>query len=688
MAKSATRRRHTNSKLGCANCKRKKIRCDEVLPQCENCQRARRETCSYLSLSSAEINRIRLTHSLRNSQNKLLSSNFRLPTSTNNSFECRDLISEDPTKVKSEHSSLEFKFELSKFKNKFPSSRYLSIQFHNTFMNTLELDYRSDSDDRSPDTNTVVSDLGSSVDSAVAVNGKALPNSIHRPTRFRKIDHRSAFDKSINKRNPMCGLLWDFNPNALFSDIFFICQRCFSASLSLQRARQNYAYGRPIPPSTITSLESKCNAAVNVVRQLFPEAMRTFCENLVVDIHSLKEINRQRFYLVLANWLCACGLSVLDCSIPIVFTFLVGQSIIFEEYIGYTLKHNSKQGDGVQWLGFMKENILFIHLPPYEPAFLYEMRSNLDALRVVFESHSIPFEDQSDAIYFQRLKHYCYQMLEFLDTQILSIVYLSRNEHFVTTYPPTVMYNAARRWWFLIPSKFTHHNPKSPVHAFLENLTCTLKIYRASISVGLDAVFPTARYLLSLGFEDPTFQVKEHCSVTRPHPNEFHDPNLAEYLWRHNVYALRIYGFFKSRVKLFKNNVIWKGPFSDLNSNNRFSARHVKNALEIPIRSFNNVALRPEHYARQIHGHYDSILKDPSASAVFTRPDEPQLDLSQRYDQFDVFDYSRDVQLKDDFSCQFDYSPVIQDYVEEQEYSVEDLKTYFEDRKGILQGIF
>lgn len=685
MTKLATRRRHTNLKLGCANCKRKKIRCDEVLPQCENCQRARRETCSYLSLSSAEINRIRLTHSLRNSQNKLLSSNFRLPTSTNNLFEATDLILADPRKPGLD--ALEFKFEFSKFNNKFPSLRYVSIQFHNTFVNTLELDYRLDSDERSPDSNAVLTDMSSSAELAVA-NGKGLPSSVHRPTRFKRLDHKAQFGVSINRRHPMCMMLWDFSPDQLFSDIFFTCQRCFSASLLLLRMKQEALVGRLFPPNSITSLETKCNAAVNIMRQMFPEAMRIFRENLEVDIHTLSELNRQRFYLVLANWLSACSLSVLDCSIPIVFTFLVGQSIIFEEYIGYALKHSTSDKDGVQWLGFMTENILFIHLPPYEPAFLFEMRSNLEALCNLFDVNPVILNNEADAYYFKRLRHFCHLMLSFLDSHILSIVYISRNEHFVTTYPPSVMFNAARKWWFLMPSKFHHRDTSSPAHTFLERLSCTVKMYRAAIGVGLDAVFPTARYLLSLGFEDPTFQIREQCKVTKPQPNDFHDPNLPEYLWRHMVYALRVYGFFQKRFKLYKHNVIWKGPFEDLNSNNRFSARHMKNALEIPVRSFNNLALRPEHYARQIHGHYDSILKDPSACAVFTRPDESQIEMHHHSEHFDVFDYRHEIQLRPDFSCQYDYAPLVKDRSEKQEYSIDDLKRYFEDRKGILQGIF
>lgn len=47
-----SRRRHRNSHLGCATCKSRRIKCDEQLPECRNCVRAR-QTCAYLALDSA-----------------------------------------------------------------------------------------------------------------------------------------------------------------------------------------------------------------------------------------------------------------------------------------------------------------------------------------------------------------------------------------------------------------------------------------------------------------------------------------------------------------------------------------------------------------------------------------------------------------------------------------------------------
>lgn len=47
-----SRRRHRNSHLGCATCKSRRIKCDEQLPQCKNCVRARL-SCAYLALDDA-----------------------------------------------------------------------------------------------------------------------------------------------------------------------------------------------------------------------------------------------------------------------------------------------------------------------------------------------------------------------------------------------------------------------------------------------------------------------------------------------------------------------------------------------------------------------------------------------------------------------------------------------------------
>lgn len=58
------RRKHKNSRHGCAACKTRKIKCDETLPQCENC--ARKDlSCPYLTLTPFEAHLIAKAHASR-----------------------------------------------------------------------------------------------------------------------------------------------------------------------------------------------------------------------------------------------------------------------------------------------------------------------------------------------------------------------------------------------------------------------------------------------------------------------------------------------------------------------------------------------------------------------------------------------------------------------------------------------
>lgn len=53
------RRRHRNSRWGCKECKRRRIKCDETLPECLNCQKKRNKCpefrCSYLDMNNEEL---------------------------------------------------------------------------------------------------------------------------------------------------------------------------------------------------------------------------------------------------------------------------------------------------------------------------------------------------------------------------------------------------------------------------------------------------------------------------------------------------------------------------------------------------------------------------------------------------------------------------------------------------------
>lgn len=67
-----SRKKHKNSKLGCANCKKRQIKCDETLPACQNCIR-RNDACSYLFLAPQEFQKL-MEHHQTNSINNSMKS--------------------------------------------------------------------------------------------------------------------------------------------------------------------------------------------------------------------------------------------------------------------------------------------------------------------------------------------------------------------------------------------------------------------------------------------------------------------------------------------------------------------------------------------------------------------------------------------------------------------------------------
>lgn len=57
------RRKHKNSKNGCINCKKRRVKCSEDLPACLNCIK-HKVTCSYLSYTDQQLQEIRLAKAL------------------------------------------------------------------------------------------------------------------------------------------------------------------------------------------------------------------------------------------------------------------------------------------------------------------------------------------------------------------------------------------------------------------------------------------------------------------------------------------------------------------------------------------------------------------------------------------------------------------------------------------------
>lgn len=59
LKKKNLRRKHSNSHLGCGTCKKRRIKCDEMLPQCFNCVKGKLH-CAYLNLDAPARNALRM----------------------------------------------------------------------------------------------------------------------------------------------------------------------------------------------------------------------------------------------------------------------------------------------------------------------------------------------------------------------------------------------------------------------------------------------------------------------------------------------------------------------------------------------------------------------------------------------------------------------------------------------------
>lgn len=71
--KKNLRRKHRNSHLGCGTCKKRRIKCDESLPQCSNCVKGKLH-CAYLNLDAPARNALRMAQfnqSLRHDKEEL-----------------------------------------------------------------------------------------------------------------------------------------------------------------------------------------------------------------------------------------------------------------------------------------------------------------------------------------------------------------------------------------------------------------------------------------------------------------------------------------------------------------------------------------------------------------------------------------------------------------------------------------
>lgn len=555
-----TRRRHTNSKLGCLNCKRKKIRCDENLPQCDNCCRGKQETCSYLSLSSSEINRIRITHSLRNSQNKLLNSNYRLPTSTSQSSALASATQKDssvslssttpssPASTPRTHkpslphnspsssssmyhkkfqedlgNALEFKFELNHLKLKIPTMSYPPLQFNVLTMNDFDKEFnvvddnendnemdldQDESDQYQTITSTTTtttkqvssSSSGDESDDSILHGRKILAYGLIKPTKFSKIRYEHKLqtrnDTAIEKINNL--FIKTKGQNELIGQSLIVLGQIIilNEMKSINKYNANKFSQQVIDSTERKSLEKFDNLLLS-----FESGISQLSQS------DSKHLSEDCMLLTLSNYcLNYCNL-LLNFSSE---SYVKLNNNIVKIFNIYS-KHNIQEPNEYtkQLSSMVNKDIISINLPSYDPKFLGHIVENLDEFQInIFKIEDLYKFKLNEKLnqYYNKLVIQYYNLVKFIKLDLLPVVQKFRNENFISIYSPSVILTLLKKWYLTFPRELINFNLKlipnsnSFEGSYLKDLTICLYMYYNCMSVILDSIFPASNYLFNLSF--------------------------------------------------------------------------------------------------------------------------------------------------------------------------------------------
>lgn len=724
MTKGATqRRRHTNLKLGCLNCKRKKVRCDETLPECKNCLKGKKETCSYLNLTVQEIEKIKLTHSLRTSQNKLLHQHYRLPTSSKEHKKIIELKTHSNENNNGQSTInnlsscdvLEFKFELKKLPINIPNISYPPLQFNNSFMKDFRTGNTDDDESSSPeDSNSITPSATISIEDSM----KILPNGTVSPTSFNCIN-KNLF-RRVHPENVKTKVVADLSFHVVMgksnlldhiNDLILDFPTCgrnrsmlLAAFLGLgstillnvyNKKRQMGIIGENL--KVLDFLNKWCLETHGYCQLELQSLLKSFdirSQNLSPD-----ELEAMCHLVAYTSYLLNFINLLLNFGPQSYFNSSKGIFKAYEVYTNYIQRRNLPPNTTVKFLtNNIQYNIMTINIPSYPPQFLFEIESNLRSLEFIFINTRLFENTTVNANDFTKLAYQFKSLIRFFGTYVLPIVYASRNENFVSIYPPNVIYDIFKQWHAICPSEAIvhhryHHELSNDEAIFLNDLSTTLYMYYYAIAAALDAVFPACKYLHGMSFMLPTNKFFTNKSIMTVHENNNYSENLFQFkigklLQRHIFYASRLFSFFRRRFVFYYNNTTWENPFLDEDlKSNRFKSRTIKNSFEVPIQSFNNTLIRPEHYPTRINKDKENGTNSP----IYTREDDTmnkQL-YARNIETLDFFDMNSILQY--DFETMLllrDYRPMVDQFtVNRNALDISVIREYYNDKTILLNSL-
>lgn len=647
MAQKLMRRKHTNSKFGCLNCKKKKIRCDETLPQCQNCTKGKRDVCSYLSLDVKELNRIKLTHSLRNEQNKLLNSDYRLPTSiarVNVAYE----------------TDLEFEFELNKLPLPIPPTRYPSLQYQILTIYDFDSEFKVIEDEDSNKSDETYRPM-----SQYLSGGPQLESSLVYPTKFKRLKHQIRLNPKVkyNEYKFTKGTSLDYMLPYLYKrlpGVEVLEDLCIFIGqvVIFNEFKNNKAHDKTM----IHQFKQKVSKMYHKCLKIITMKTKEFTNITDMTDNNTEYMTRMTPILYYSNNLFSYCLLLLDHSLENYNKINSASLGILRQFIQYNRGGHIEDEVINSLISLNQYHILSIHVPIYDPSYIFDILATFQQLKLVYYELNI-----TNA----RILQLYSQLSNFIQREIIPIIESQDiNSNKAVVFPLKNTFNLLKTWLKMFPSEFfvPVSMPDYVDQCIIANLAC----YYYCVGAMLRSTFPYHLYFFGLNFT--TSENNFPCWYFQPNINS----RVNDVLKRQNYYGLRIYSFLRHRHSIFIKHITWK---SNNYPKHRFESRRFDKIIETPIKNFKTTLIRPEHYPSNV----ESCTK----GHMFDRRDESYiLQLYARnVETLDFFDSNCILQFDfESFRLLRDYRPNQADcFTQYEPLGVEELEFYKEDRKILME---
>lgn len=688
------RRKHTNSKLGCVNCKRKKIRCDENLPQCNNCVRAKKDQCSYLTLSQSEINKIKLTHSLRNSQNKLLDSDYRLPTSKGGLYSKSKISKLPPESKKTFHDlGIEFAHELTKLPIRIPSYNYPPLQYKISTMDDFSSEFQVIYD--TPEPEKLASE-------PVSRSTTPLPSATTAYTTFKRLT-KSKFLRSNNTgMNPVdshhiSALVSTKNhQKTILHDLMVCLGRCIVLSSKKNDTPQDSAFAAL--SRTCFEEHSRCLTGLKKsIAEFYRNLNQTPAKRSDEFKDHLQFMTTLLYYC--NNFLSYCVM-LLDFSMENYQKISSDSYKIFEAYLNRTKEIGKYTHSGIiqSITKQLQYQLLLVKIPTYNSAHVEEITQNLESVSSIFDKITSTNPD------FVNLKKGYQSLVQFCVDEYNPLTTKAGTDGRLINWRVHDIYNLMKKWLFVVASgRFSPralNNPTDKEDLLIKDLSSVLQTYYFVIGASLKTCFPLAVYLFGVAFSplEPDMN-KERFTIslkdsdfremlgTQGMTSNIKNNDISDFLQRQNYFNLRVWSFFGFRFRIYLENSHWGVDMPQ--SSERFNDRVFRYVKENPITRFNSTLIRPEHYPTSTYDQGFSSIGQTNKGHQFLRHDESMMLKFYSRNIETLRFFSRDYVLQFDFESMCllrDYRPLVTPATTVLDtLSAEDLQYYSEDRRLVVK---